>query len=65
MQQGIEGTLTALEAIEGPLAAAVVDRNEQVMAAWRALDALMRTLKTELATVLDLELPMRVEGDND
>ena len=65
MQQGIEATLTALEAIEGPLATAVVDRNEQVVAAWRALDALMRTLKTELVTVLDLELPMRVEGDND
>lgn len=65
MQQGIEGTLTALAAIEGPLATAVVDHNDQVMAAWRALDALMRLLKTELVTVLDLELPMRVEGDND
>ena len=29
------------------------------------LDALTTLLETELVTILDLELPMRAEGDND
>lgn len=65
MQAAITAALTAVAAIEGPLSVAVVERPEQVVAAVEAVDALTTLLKTEFITVLDLELPMRAEGDND
>ena len=65
MQRAIQGALTAVDAIEGPLGEAVRERNAQVVAAYDALTVLTRLLKTEFVTVLDLELPMRVDGDND
>ena len=37
----------------------------QVQALFDALRAIVVTMKSELVTVLDLELPKRVEGDND
>ncbi len=65
MQRAIQGSINAVDAIEGPLGDAVRNRNAQVVAAYDALTVLVRLLKTEFVTVLDLELPMRVEGDND
>jgi len=65
MQRAIQGSLNAVDAIEGPLGDAVRNRNAQVVAAYDALTVLVRLMKTEFVTVLDLELPMHVEGDND
>jgi predicted lipoprotein len=65
MQAAIDAAIEAVEAIEGPLSVAVVERPAQVAAAIEAVDALTLLLKTEVITVLDLELPMRAEGDND
>lgn len=65
MQEAITAAKAAVAAIEGPLSVAVVARNAQVIAAVDALDALTTLMKTELITLLDVELPMRAEGDND
>lgn len=65
MQRAIQGSLNAVDAIEGPLGDAVRNRNATVVAAYDAITVLVRLMKTEFVTVLDLELPMHVEGDND
>jgi len=43
----------------------IVDNPNGVRAFYDSLRALVTLLKTELVTVLDLELPKRLEGDND
>ncbi len=56
----------ALQAIEeADLAQALVQDKASVRAVYDALKGLTDVMKTELATVLDLELPAAVEGDND
>lgn len=65
IQAALAAAMEAVDAIEGPLVVAVIERNEQVVAAIDAIDALTTLLKTELITILDLDLPMRAEGDND
>ena len=65
IQDALADAMEAVDAIEGPLVVAVIERNAQVVAAVDAIDALTTLLKTELVTILDLELPMRAEGDND
>jgi predicted lipoprotein len=65
MQEAIDVAQAALEAIEGPLRAAVVSRNEQVLAAVTAIDALTTMMTDELVPLLQLALPMRADGDND
>ncbi|GAB4208542.1 MAG: hypothetical protein OHK0013_27100 [Sandaracinaceae bacterium] len=65
MQAAVAAAIDAIDAVEGPLSVAVVERPAQVAAALMAVDVLGELLKTEFITVLDLELPMRAEGDND
>lgn len=57
--------LAALDAIEGPIEEAVVSDKAKVQAAYDKLRLVTDLLKTELLSVLDLELPERAEGDND
>ncbi|HRE88068.1 MAG TPA: imelysin family protein [Myxococcota bacterium] len=61
----VNEAIAALEAIEGPLEEAVVSDKAKVQAAYDKLRTVTDLLKTELLSVLDLELPERAEGDND
>jgi predicted lipoprotein len=58
-----QGSLQAVE--EADLAQALVQDKPSVRAVYDSLKGLTDVMKTELATVLDLELPATVEGDND
>jgi predicted lipoprotein len=61
----IEEAIAALDAIPSPLETALLEARPAVDLAYARLRALADILKTELLTVLDLELPDRAEGDND
>ena len=58
--------LAAVDAIpQGDLGAALRDDPARVRALYDAVKKLSDDLKSEFVTVLDLELPRKVEGDND
>jgi len=61
----IDEAVVAIEAIPGPLEDALVNDRARVQEAYDKLRAASDILKTELLSVLDLELPERAEGDND
>ncbi len=62
----LEQAEAALASITSPdLETAIAQQNDKVRAVHTALKKLADVLKTEFVTVLDLELPQRVEGDND
>lgn len=61
----IDAALTAAAAIDDPLEATLAADEPRVRAAYTALAELNRLTKTDLLSVLDLELPERAEGDND
>lgn len=65
MRAAIETALTAVRALPTSLRMALETNLTDVRAAYTAMNDLGRLLKTEFVTVLDLELPMRIEGDND
>ncbi len=58
-----QGALQAVE--EADLSQALAQDKASVRAVYDSLKNLTDVMKTELATVLDLELPAAVEGDND
>ena len=55
----------ALDAIEGDLSVALIERPAQVQAAFDAMRVMLTRFKTEFIAVLGLEIPKRAEGDND
>ena len=56
----------AIAALKSPdLQTALTEENGQFRAVHEALKKLTNILRTEFVTVLDLELPKRIEGDND
>ncbi len=57
--------LAALDAVAPPLEAAVTADRDDVATLHRACRALADLFGVEVLTILDLELPNRVEGDND
>ncbi len=66
MRERLIAAQAALEAIEEPdLAAALTADPASVRALYDAVKAVTDLLKSEFITVLDLELPMGLEGDND
>jgi len=66
LSERTEAVQAALEAIEEPdLAAALTGDRASVEALHLASKSLTSFLKTEFLTVLDLELPKTLEGDND
>lgn len=65
MSARIATARAALEALDAPLEELVVTDKPRVQAAYDALRNLTDLLKTELLSVLDLELPERADGDND
>ncbi|MFT4704787.1 MAG: putative lipoprotein [Bradymonadia bacterium] len=65
MHTQLSATLTALDAVDGPLHIAIVDDRDDALAAHEALRTFITTLKTQFITTLDLEIPNRAEGDND
>jgi predicted lipoprotein len=58
-----EASLSAVE--EADLEEALAQDKASVRAVYDALKGMTDVLKTEMATVLDLELPQSLEGDND
>lgn len=66
MQADIRAAITAAEAIEeDDLAAAILADRASVEALHAAIKKVTDELKTDLVTVLDIEPPQTVEGDND
>ncbi|MCA9603124.1 MAG: hypothetical protein KC417_13920, partial [Myxococcales bacterium] len=65
----IKGDITtsreALENVDGTLEEALVSDKQSVDDVYDAMNAFVRDLKTEFVSVLDLELPKRVEADAD
>jgi uncharacterized protein len=56
----------ALDAIDEPdLAEALTADKPSVRALYDAIKGVTDVLKTDIVTVLDLEIPKRFEGDND
>ena len=58
-------SVAVVDRLGGPIDALLVGDSAAVSAAYATVKSLTDPLKTELVTVLDLELPMTVEGDND
>jgi len=66
MKTYLEGAIAAADALpSADLAEVMVTEPAKVTALHVALKKLTDAMKTELATVLNLELPQTVEGDND
>lgn len=66
MRANLEASQRALDAIDGAdLHAALVDDPASVRAFYDAVKSVTDLLKSEFVTVLDLEPPMGLEGDND
>ncbi|HYH98486.1 imelysin family protein [Hyalangium sp.] len=66
LRERLVATEAALAAVDEPdLAQALAQDKASVRAFYDALKAVTDVLKTELVTVLDLELPQSLEGDND
>jgi uncharacterized protein len=65
MVEALIGTEQALAELDPPLEDAIVSDPQRVLVVHAAAKRATDLLKTELVTVLDLELPMAVEGDND
>lgn len=66
MVANIDAAIAAAEAVPSPdLAVALVTDKASVAALHAAIKKITDALKTEIATVLDVELPQTVEGDND
>lgn len=61
----IAAALEAAQAYGDPLEDAIAQDKATVEAAYTAIAELNRLMKTQLLSVLDLELPERAEGDND
>lgn len=66
MTQGLAAAIAATDAIQGDdLAAAITTQRPQVDALYAAVKGVTDRLKTDFVSVLDLEIPRLVEGDND
>lgn len=65
IQTAIAACFTALDAVEGPLEAALILDHPDVVLLHEALRALGTLFKVDVITLLDLELPTRLEGDAD
>lgn len=65
MLGNLDGIDAALARVQGSLAQALVQDRASVLAIHTAVKAVTDDLKTELVTVLNLELPAATEGDND
>lgn len=66
LSQAVDGAMAAVDDIEAPsLELALASDVESVQSLYSAVKAITDLLKTEFVTVLDLELPVRIEGDND
>ncbi|MCC6625530.1 MAG: imelysin family protein [Deltaproteobacteria bacterium] len=65
MATKIAAAIVAIEAMTDPLEELLVTDEARVQAAYDAVKAVTDLLRTDVVTVLDLELPERVEGDND
>lgn len=65
MRDGFEAALAAVDAIEGPLAVAVIERPRQVRAAYDRLSDLRMTLNTEVVSLLGVSVGFSdTDGDS-
>jgi uncharacterized protein len=65
MLQALSGAQAAVDTLDPPIERALASEPMKVRAVYDAVKALTDPLKTELVTVLNLELPRTSEGDND
>jgi predicted lipoprotein len=61
----LDEALEALDALEGPLDEAIVERYDEVESFYTKLQDVTSALKGDLATVLALQIPSEAAGDND
>lgn len=64
LTEAIDGAIAAVEAIEGDLATAIASDPAAVMAAYDAMGMAVTLLKSDLVSILDIELPASFR-DND
>lgn len=65
MRDHFEDSLSAIDAVEGPLKTAVVERPKQVRAAYEALASLQTTLNTEVVSLLGVSVGFSdTDGDS-
>ena len=65
MRSHFEASTSAIDAVEGPLKAAVLERPEQVRAVYDALSALQTTLNTEVVSLLGVSVGFSdTDGDS-
>src|SRR5690606_37139077 len=65
MTEDLDHAESAVDAIDVNLELAVVSEPAKVQAAYEAVKLITDELKTQFVTLLNLELPKTVEGDND
>ncbi len=66
MAADIEGAIEAADALpSSDVAFSMFEDNAKVLALHAAIKKITDALKTQFATVLDVELPQKIEGDND
>lgn len=66
LRQAVDAALAAVDALEGAdLARSLASEPERVRVVYDAVKRVTDLLKSQFLSVLDLELPVRVEGDND
>ena len=63
--EAIDAAETTLESVEGDVPTALMRDPAALDDSYAAIKVITDLLKTQFITVLDLELPMRAEGDND
>jgi len=65
LDQELQAAVTALEGLPATLLEAVNTAPADVLAAYEVVRTPIQTFRTEVLSLLDLELPQRAEGDND
>lgn len=65
LEQALQQTLQAIEAVPGPLEEALSTDLTAVRGLYEVMKGVTTIMKTEFVSALDLELPARAEADND
>ena len=65
LDEEMAAAIGAMESLPGTLAEAVSNAPDEVVAAYDTVRIPVQTFRTEVLSLLDLELPQRAEGDND
>ena len=65
MISGIDEALILSEGVERPLETAIVEESVALASFYEALAGVTAVFKTDIVTVLSMEIPSEAAGDND